>query len=151
MPRFEYLTVPAPRKGEKAKGVKTPEARIAQAMQSLLNEKGAEGWEYLRADLVPMEERAGITSKTVSYHTVLVFRRERDTTDVSRVFSAYPDTEETSDTADETRPARRSPVADRNAPPPAVPFPAKVEKGAGAQARKLSPEVAEEIAEDRES
>jgi|GEM_PF-1943499 hypothetical protein len=150
MPRYEYLTVPAPRKGEKSKGAKTPEARIAQAMQSLLNEKGAEGWEYLRADLVPMEERAGIASKTVNYHTVLVFRREMDAAQVSRVFNAYPETEEITEEV-KSKPARRSPVADRDTPPPAVPFPAKVEKGAGATARKVSPDVAEEIAEDRES
>lgn len=148
MPRYEYLTVPAPRKGEKARGAKTPEARIAQAMQSLLNAKGAEGWEYLRADLVPMEERAGLTSKTVNYHTVLVFRREMDGAQTGKVFSAYPETEEDTE---ETKPARRSPVANRDAATPSVPFPSKVEKGAGAAARKVSPDVADEIAEDRES
>jgi hypothetical protein len=139
MPRYEYLTIPAPRKGEKAKGIKTSEGRIAQAMQSLLNAKGAEGWEYLRADLLPMEERAGITSKTVNYHTVLVFRREMDEARASLR------TEETSP------PARKSLAADRDTPPLSVPFPAKAAKGAGADARKLDPDVADEIAEDRES
>lgn len=93
MPRYEYLTVPAPRKGEKAKGLKTSEARIAQAMQSVLNEKGAEGWDYLRADLLPMEERAGIASKTVNYHTVLVFRRTVEAKIEGRDFGAYPELE----------------------------------------------------------
>ncbi|WP_417239451.1 DUF4177 domain-containing protein [Celeribacter halophilus] len=139
MPRYEYLTIPTPRKGEKAKGIKTSEGRIAQAMQSLLNAKGAEGWEYLRADLLPMEERAGITSKTVNYHTVLVFRREMDEARASMR------TEET------TAPARKSLAADRDTPPPPVPFPAQAAKGAGADARKLDPDVADEIAEDRES
>ncbi|NIY78345.1 MAG: DUF4177 domain-containing protein [Rhodobacteraceae bacterium] len=142
MPRYEYLTLPAPRKGEKSKGAKTPEARIAQAMQSLLNEKGREGWEYLRADLVPMEERAGITSKTVNYHTVLVFRRELG--EASEMAS-------TLEAVVEAAPARKSLAADRDTPPPSVPFPAKPEKGAGAEARKVAPDVAEEIAEDRES
>ena len=139
MPRYEYLTIPAPRKGEKAKGIKTSEGRIAQAMQSMLKAKVAEGWEYLRADLLPMEERAGITSKTVNYHTVLVFRREMDEARASMR------TEET------TAPARKSLAADRDTPPPSVPFPAKAAKGAGADARKLDPDVADEIAEDRES
>ncbi|SFJ16840.1 hypothetical protein [Celeribacter neptunius] len=105
MPRYEYLTVPAPRKGEKAKGVKSAEARIAQAMQSVLNEKGAEGWDYLRADLLPMEERAGITSKTVNYHTVLVFRRELAVETEGRVFGAYPDLEEPQEEGTETEEA----------------------------------------------
>ncbi len=142
MPRYEYLTIPAPRKGEKAKGIKTSEGRIAQAMQSLLNAKGAEGWEYLRADLLPMEERAGITSKTVNYHTVLVFRREMDE---ARLIAASLRSEEV------TAPTRKSLAADRDTPPPSVPFPAKAAKGAGADARKLDPDVADEIAEDRES
>ncbi|WP_321364116.1 DUF4177 domain-containing protein [uncultured Celeribacter sp.] len=142
MPRYEYLTLPAPRKGEKSKGAKTPEARIAQAMQRLLNEKGREGWEYLRADLVPMEERAGITSKTVNYHTVLVFRRE---------LGVAAEMASTLEAEIGTTPARKTLAADRDTPPPSVPFPAKAEKGAGAEARKVAPDVADEIAEDRES
>lgn len=147
MPRYEYLTLPAPRKGEKSKAAKTPEARIAQAMQSLLNEKGRDGWEYLRADLVPMEERAGITSKTVNYHTVLVFRRALSE---AASLGATLSSEETQQ-QDETVKPRKSLAADRDTPPPSVPFPAKAEKGAGAEARKVAPDVADEIAEDRES
>lgn len=78
MSAYEYRVIPAPRRGEKAKGIKTPEARMAQAMETRLNAFGEEGWEYVRSDVVPMEERAGLTSKSVSYHTVLVFRREAD-------------------------------------------------------------------------
>lgn len=75
MSAYEYRVIPAPRKGEKAKGLKTPEARIAQAMETNLNAFAADGWTYVRSDVVPMEERAGLTSKSTSYHTVLVFRR----------------------------------------------------------------------------
>jgi len=39
---------------------------------------GADGCEYLRADTLPCEERQGLTSKTVKYHSMLVFRRARD-------------------------------------------------------------------------
>lgn len=78
MSAYEYRVIPAPRKGEKAKGIKTPEARMAQAMQTRLNAFGEEGWEYVRSDVIPMEERAGLTSKSVSYQTVLIFRREAD-------------------------------------------------------------------------
>jgi hypothetical protein len=78
MSAYEYRVIPAPRKGEKARGIKTPEARMAQAMESRLNAFGQDGWEYVRSDVVPMEERAGLTSKNVSYHTVLIFRRDAD-------------------------------------------------------------------------
>ncbi|MCA0043110.1 DUF4177 domain-containing protein [Celeribacter litoreus] len=138
MPLYEYLTIPAPRKGEKAKGVKSAEGRIAQAMTTLLNEKAADGWEYLRADLVPMEERSGITSKTVNYHTILVFRRE------AGIAPAVPETTEV-----EAAPKPLS--ASRSVPEASAPFPSVVEDGAGAKARAVAPDVADEIAEDRES
>ena len=109
MPRYEYLTVPAPRKGEKNKGAKTPEARAAQAMQTLLNAQAAKGWEYLRADMLPMEERSGLTSKTVNYQTILVFRREIDAEDATEGradFGAFPDTALEDETA--TSPAPKA-------------------------------------------
>ena len=75
MQRYEYKVVPAPKKGTKAKGVKTPEGRFAVTIEQLLNELGAKGWEYQRAETLPSEERSGLTSKTINYRNVLVFRR----------------------------------------------------------------------------
>ena len=75
MPRYEYKVVPAPAKGRKAKGVKAPEARFALAVETTLNEMGAEGWEYLRAELLPSDERSGLTGSTTQWRNVLVFRR----------------------------------------------------------------------------
>jgi hypothetical protein len=40
-----------------------------------MNELAQDGWEYLRADTLPAEERSGLTSKTTVYHNLLVFRR----------------------------------------------------------------------------
>lgn len=76
MPRYEYKVVPAPRKGQKAKGVRTSEDRFAHAMTELMNRMAAEGWEYLRADSLPAEERSGWTGRTEVTHNLLVFRRE---------------------------------------------------------------------------
>ena len=73
--RFEYKLVPAPRKGLKARGAKTPEARFAAALMEIMNEMGREGWEYQRADTLPCDQRSGLTGKTTVYHNVLVFRR----------------------------------------------------------------------------
>ncbi len=73
---FEYKVVPAPRKGVKAKGVKGAQARFAHALQLVMNDLGAEGWEYQRTDTLPMEERQGLTGKTTSFQTMLVFSRQ---------------------------------------------------------------------------
>ena len=75
MPQYEYKVVPAPAKGLKARGIKTPEARFAHSVESLLNTLGAEGWEYLRAELLPSDERSGLTGSTTNWRNVLVFRR----------------------------------------------------------------------------
>lgn len=151
MPQYIYKAIPAQRKGEKARGTKTSEARAALTLETQLNAMAEDGWEYVRADLIPMEERAGLTSKSVNYHTVLIFRRERGAQAVSIASqAAATSTPLDQDTAAATKP-RKSPVADRHTPPPSVPFPSHPEKGAGANARHLSPDVADEIAEDRES
>ena len=75
MQRFEYKVIPAPRRGEKARGVKTTEDRFAYALTQLMNQLGAEGWEYVRADALPCEERVGLTGTKTTFQNVLVFRR----------------------------------------------------------------------------
>ncbi len=77
MAGFEYKVVPAPGKGVKAKGVKTPEDRFAHGLQELMNELGAEGWEYQRADTLPSTERSGLTGHHTVWRHMLVFRRPR--------------------------------------------------------------------------
>lgn len=75
MQRYEYKVVPAPRRGEKARGVKTTEDRFALALSGLMNRFGAEGWDYVRADALPCEERVGLTGTKTVYQNMLVFRR----------------------------------------------------------------------------
>lgn len=76
MQRYEYRVVPAPRRGEKARGVKTTEDRFALALMQVMNALGAEGWDYVRADTLPCDERAGLTGGTrTSFQNMLVFRR----------------------------------------------------------------------------
>jgi len=75
MPRYKYKVVPAPQKGVKAKGMRTPEARFSLALQGLMNDLAAEGWEYQRAETLPSTERAGLTGSTTEWRNVLVFRR----------------------------------------------------------------------------
>lgn len=77
--RFEYKIVPAPRRGQKAKGVKGTEARFAFALEALMNDLAQDGWEYLRAETLPSEERAGLTGRAVVERHVLIFRRTIET------------------------------------------------------------------------
>ncbi|WP_068112464.1 DUF4177 domain-containing protein [Tropicimonas marinistellae] len=72
---FEYKVVPAPVKGRKGKGTKGAQGRFALALETAINELAAEGWEYLRTDTLPSEERSGLTGSTTVFHNMLVFRR----------------------------------------------------------------------------
>ncbi|MCR9125241.1 MAG: DUF4177 domain-containing protein [Rhodobacteraceae bacterium] len=77
MTQYEYKVVPAPGRGEKAKGVRAPEARFALALETLMNRLAEDGWEYLRAEMLPSEERQGLTGTTTNWRNMLVFRRPR--------------------------------------------------------------------------
>jgi hypothetical protein len=75
MPGWEYKVVPAPSKGVKAPGIKTAEARFANTLETLMNDMGADGWEFQRAETLPSIERAGLTGTTTEWRNVMVFRR----------------------------------------------------------------------------
>ncbi len=75
MQRYEYRVVPAPRKGEKSRGLKSTEERFAFALTQVMNKMGGEGWEYQRADALPCDERVGLTGSKTVYQNVMVFRR----------------------------------------------------------------------------
>lgn len=82
MSGYEYKVVPAPKRGVKAKGLKTSDARYANALQATLNSEAVDGWEYLRAETLPSEERSGLTGRTTVFQNVLVFRREQSEDDI---------------------------------------------------------------------
>ena len=80
MQRYEYKVVPAPVRGEKAKGIKSTDARFAHGLTRLFNALAADGWEYQRAETLPCEERTGLTrSLTVTQQHLLIFRRDLET------------------------------------------------------------------------
>ena len=78
MPQFEYKVVPSPRKGEKSREAKTVPDRFALTLTQLMNRMGQDGWEYLRADALPCDERVGLTGSKTTFQSVLVFRRVLD-------------------------------------------------------------------------
>jgi hypothetical protein len=72
----EYKCVPVPRRPKKARGHKTPADAMAAAMEAIINAEAAQGWEYLRTDLVPMEARHGLFGAVhESHQAVMIFRR----------------------------------------------------------------------------
>lgn len=75
MTAYEYNVIPAPNRGEKDKDAKTPSDRYAIAFTAELNRMAQDGWEYIRADVLPSEERTGLTGRSTVYHNLLVFRR----------------------------------------------------------------------------
>lgn len=75
--RYEFKAVPAPRKPEKAKGIRGTEARFANTISDVMNAEAADGWEYLRSEILPCESKGGMIRRGGVVDVVLlVFRRE---------------------------------------------------------------------------
>lgn len=78
MQSYEYKVVAAPRQAKRMKGARTVADRYARTLSELMNAEAATGWEYLRADTLPVEQRKGFMGATgESFHTVLIFRRAK--------------------------------------------------------------------------
>lgn len=75
MPQYQYRVIPAPNRGVKAKGIKSPEDRFSHALEEVMNQMAADGWEYQRAETLPSVERSGLASTTTNWRNVLVFRK----------------------------------------------------------------------------
>lgn len=75
MSSYEYTVIPAPSRAEKTKGAKTGIERFAVTLTDTLNDMARDGWDYVRAETLPAEERSGLTSRSTVYHNVLIFRR----------------------------------------------------------------------------
>ena len=138
MVRYEYKVMPAPEKGKKAKGLRAGEARFAHALEEVMNDLGADGWEYWRADTLPCEERQGLTGRTTKFMNMLVFRRppaaEEQEAEIAGLLTApVPEAEQTDEpplaaarddipvTADQTEPQIAPPVAIPEPTPQAPP------------------------------
>lgn len=115
MTRYEYKVLPAPSKGRKASGVKGPEGRFAHELEEVMNALGTEGWEYQRSDILPSEERQGLTSSHVVYRSVLVFRRALNDAIPEVLGTPAPDAPEKTPT-----PAPPAAEPDDDAPPEAT-------------------------------
>jgi len=129
---FEYKTVGGPDRGKRKDGARTVADRVAAAMEDIIRAQATGGWEYLRTDLVPVEERPSLLGRRRLVHcAVLVFRRpiggaaaaEPTRAELAArhadIFGGEPKAAE----APRTAPAAPS-VAPQPAPPAAAPQPA---------------------------
>jgi len=114
MTAYQYRVIPAPTKGRKAPGVKGADAKFAHALQEVINQAAAEGWEYQRSDILPSEERQGLTSSHTVYRSVLVFRRPASA--ATTVEDAPVATEETPDIEPGQTPQDLQPYEDSTEP-----------------------------------
>ena len=73
---YEYTVIAAPERSEKSKAARTAADRYALTLAAELNRMAADGWDYVRAETLPSEERSGLTGRVTVYHNVLVFRRK---------------------------------------------------------------------------
>ena len=124
MVQYEYKVIPAPTKGKKGPGVKTAEARFAYAIEGMMNDLAADGWIYLRSDLLPSEERQGLTSSQTVYRSVLVFRREVS----EKLPDVFEQIERSADTASEPTPPPEADRIDEGEPVPQPPSEAEMPK-----------------------
>jgi len=86
---YDYKVIPAPARAQKLKGLKTTPERFAHLLSETLNQWAAEGWEFLRAETLPCDERKGLTGWRTTTQSVLVLRRPRRAEDPARQ-SAFP-------------------------------------------------------------
>lgn len=123
---YEYKVVPAPVRGEKVRGVKSAADRFARTLTNVMNEMAAEGWDYLRTDTLPAEERSGLTGKTTVFQNMLVFRRAAKTqeaqataavaTEVEAAVEATPEAAPEATPVPEHAPVRVRDIAETHAP-----------------------------------
>lgn len=74
-PMYEYKVVPAPLRAAKIKGLKTVADRFAQTLAERINAESAGGWQFVRTETLPCEERSRLGSAKVTQQVVMVFVR----------------------------------------------------------------------------
>lgn len=72
---YEYDVVPAPKKPMRVQGISREDERVAYELSALFNDMAIEGWEYVRADAIHIDDVTGISGNVPKTHTLLVFRR----------------------------------------------------------------------------
>ncbi len=77
---YDYRVTPAPKKLKRVKGMSSTPELLAALVAEAINAAAREGWEYVRAESLPVAEPGGWFRRgSEGIETVLVFRRPRET------------------------------------------------------------------------
>ena len=121
MPQFEYKVVPAPKRANKARGIRGQDARFSQTLEEILNDMATDGWEYIRADSMTVESGGMLRGSKSQQKTMLIFRRTSPLAEsqplVSEVHYTAPEPEAGPSlraTSDRPEPRMNSPRASRD-------------------------------------
>lgn len=80
MTSYEYKVTPAPKKLRRVKGMSGTPELLAAMIAEAVNAAAREGWEYVRAESLPVSEPGGWFRRGAEVvETVLIFRRPRET------------------------------------------------------------------------
>lgn len=90
---YEYKVIPSPLRTAKVKGLKSVAERFAHMLEGAVNSEALDGWEFLRSETLPCEERKGLTGTVKSFQSVLVFRRALHPGEEARVNAFDTDTD----------------------------------------------------------
>ena len=116
MSQYEYKVVPAPKRANKARGIRGQDARFSQTLEELLNDMALYGWEYIRADTMTVETGGLLRGSKSQQKTMLIFRRNSAPQDsqplVSEVHIAAP----AGETGSALRASKERPEPSINAP-----------------------------------
>lgn len=75
---YEYKVIPAPGR-VKTSGEDTARPEFSHLVEASLNEVGSDGWEYFRAEAMPLAGRNG----TTKWRNILIFRRPTKTEEIA--------------------------------------------------------------------
>lgn len=76
MPHYEFKVVPAPDRVQPLEGRARPRDPFCDIVQALLNDLGAEGWDFVRAEHLRVRRSFWSFGPAVTERTLLIFRRE---------------------------------------------------------------------------
>lgn len=94
MQRYEYKVIATPRRLKRVRGVKGPQALFAHLLTETMNEYAVDGWEYVRAENLPIDEKQGLFKGSIeTYQSVLVFRRLTDAVVLEPAIEETPEPE----------------------------------------------------------
>lgn len=86
MTSYEYRVIPAPDRAAKSR--KKGADPFAETLSEVFNKEATDGWEFQRAETLPLRERTGLTGTRSGFRTLLIFRRAKGIDDAETTSEA---------------------------------------------------------------